>query len=307
MKRTSYRDERETDDEDAEPSASAGGGTANRAKLLAWAIVLAALAGGSHFAWTRVREHVVARDDYRLTARDIAITAPPAWIRADVKTEVLRNSGLAAEPLSILDDELVERVQRAFSLHPWVAKVERISKSHPAHVDVEITYRRPVAMVEVPGGLLPVDVEGVLLPSDDFSPLAARSYPRFSGIESSPLGPTGTKWGDPIVAGGARIAEVLKPVWDDLGVRAIHWAKPPATSELSGPAIYELITAAGNSITWGAAPGYEPTGEPPSPEKLLRLKAYIAAHGSLDQPQGGPVELDLRHSDVTPHTAARSQ
>jgi hypothetical protein len=305
MKRARDRESREMVDEDDRPTATARRPMLRRAKLLASAIGLVAIVVVGHFVWTRVREHVATRDDYRLTARDISVTQPPAWIRADVKTEVLCNSGLAAEPLSILDDNLVERIQRAFSLHPWVAKVERVSKSHPAHVELELTYRRPVAMIEVPGGLLPVDVEGVLLPSDDFSPLAARSYPRLSGIESSPLGPTGTKWGDPIVAGGARIAEAVKPVWDDLGVRAIRWLKPPATSELSGPAIYELVTTAGNAIAWGAAPNNGLTTEPTPQEKLLRLKAYIAAHGSLDQPQGGPVDLDLRRSDPAPRTAAR--
>ncbi len=306
MKRKSYRESRTEDEgEDDAPVDRRNG--VSRAKLFAWVIALAAIVGGSHFVWTRVRGHVAARDDYRLTARDITITQPPAWIRADVRAEVLRNSGLVNQSLSILDDDLVERVQRAFSLHPWVAKVERVSKSHPAHVEVEINYRRPVVMIEVPGGLLPVDAEGILLPSDDFSPLAARSYPRLSGIESSPLGPTGTKWGDPIVAGGARIAEVLKLVWDDLGVRAIRWAKSAASSDSSGPAIYELNTAAGNAIIWGAAPGSEPTGEPTSQEKLLRLKAYIAAHGSLDQPQGGAIDLDLRRSDSAPRTAARPE
>jgi hypothetical protein len=305
MKRARNRESREMVDDDDRPIASARRPARRRAKLLAGAIALAAVVIGGHIVWTRVREHVAARDDYRLTARDISITQPPAWIRADVKTEVLRNSGLAAEPLSILDDNLVERVQRAFSLHPWVAKVERVSKSHPAHVEVELTYRRPVAMIEVPGGLLPVDMEGVLLPSDDFSPLAARSYPRISGIESSPLGPTGTKWGDPVVAGGARIADVVKPVWEDLGVRAIRWVKPPASSESAGPASYELVTAAGNAVAWGAAPDSGATEEPTPQEKLLRLKAYIAAHGSLDQTQGGPVDLDLRRADPAPRTAAR--
>jgi hypothetical protein len=307
MKRRTDRESRDVDEEPEDDAPRNRRNGVSRAKLFAWAIALAAIIGGSHFVWTRVRQHVVARDDYRLTARDIGITQPPAWIRADVKTEVLRNSGLANETLSILDDDLVERIQRAFSLHPWVAKVGRVSKSHPAHVDVEIIYRRPVAMVEVPGGLLPVDAEGFLLPSDDFSPLAARSYPRLSGIESSPLGPTGTKWGDPIVSGGARVADVIKPVWDDLGVRAIRWAKPGAASDSSAPAIYELTTAAGRAIVWGSAPGSEPTGEPQSPEKLLRLKAYIAAHGSLDQPGSGPVELDLRRSDSAPRTAARTE
>ena len=105
----------------------------------------------------------------RLTANDIAITDRPWWIRSDVRTEVLRDSGLANQPLSILDDGLVERIKRAFSLHPWVAKVVRVTKSRPGRVEVEVVYRRPVAMVEAPGEwLVPVDMEGVVLPQRRF-------------------------------------------------------------------------------------------------------------------------------------------
>jgi hypothetical protein len=275
-----------------------------RMKLVFWALVVAGFAAGGHFVWTRVREHVAARDDYRLTPKDISITPVPPWIRSDVKAEVIRDS-LSSEPLSILDDRLVERIHQAFSLHPWVAKVERVSKSHPAHVEVEIVYRRPVAMVEVPGGLLAVDGEGVLLPSNDFSPLEARAYARISGIESTPLGMMGTKWGDPVVAGGARIAEALQTIWGDLGLRSIRWSKPTADSDPSAPALFELITAAGNTLPWGAPPGSESAGEPTAQEKVLRIKAYVAQHGSLDEPTGGPKDLDLRRPDSAPRTAAR--
>jgi hypothetical protein len=275
-----------------------------RVTLIAWTIALAAIAIGAGLIWNHVREHVATRDDYRLTARDISITPPPPWIRADVKAEAVHN-GLSGAPLSILDEGLVERIHSVFSLHPWVAKVERVTKSHPAHVEVEIIYRRPVAMVQVPGGWYPVDVEGVLLPIDDFSPTDTNSFPRLTGIESSPLGGTGVKWGDAVVVGGARIAEGLAPLWSDLRLRGIHWLKPTAGSDPSAPAMFELITAAGNVIPWGAAPGSEPAGEPTAQQKMLRLKGYIAGHGSLDDPPGGPRDLDLRRSDTAPRTAAR--
>jgi hypothetical protein len=277
-----------------------------RVTMIAWATALGTIAICGRLIWNHVHEHVAAQDDYRLTVRDISITPPPPWIRADVKEEVVHN-GLSGAPLSILDEGLVERIHSVFSLHPWVAKVERVTKSHPAHVEVEIIYRRPVAMVQVPGGWYPVDVEGVLLPIDDFSPTDTNSYPRLTGIESSPIGGTGAKWGDTVVVGGARIAENLAPLWSELGLRGIHWLKPTAGSDPSAPAIFELITAAGNVLPWGAAPGSEPTGEPASQQKVLRLKAYIARHGSLDDPASGPRDLDLRRSDAAPRTAARPQ
>ncbi len=254
--------------------------------------------------WLHVREHVAARDDYRLTAADISITAPPPWIHANVKAEAIHD-GLSEAPLSILDDGLVERIHSVFSLHPWVAKVQRVTKSHPAHVEVEIVYRRPVAMVEVPGGWYPVDAEGVLLPIDDFSPADARSYPLLSGVESSPIGGAGVKWGDAVVFGGAKVAESLRPLWSEFALRKIRWAKPAAGSDPSAPAMFELLTVGGNVILWGAAPGTETSGEPTAQQKIVRLKAYVASHGSLDDPRGGSRDLDLRRADAGARTAAR--
>ena len=44
---------------------------------------------------------------------------------------------IVSVPLSILDDDLTGRIAAAFALHPWVAKVVRVTKHHPAGVDVE--------------------------------------------------------------------------------------------------------------------------------------------------------------------------
>ena len=259
---------------------------------------------GAYTVWQHVREYVAAHDEYRLTADDIEITPPPPWVRGDVRAQVLHDAGLVAGPdggMSILDDQLVERLHQAFSLHPWVERVARVSKRHPAHVDVELVYRRPAAMVEVPGaeagGLYPVDADGVLLPSNDFSPVEALAYPRLAGVESSPLGPVGTRWGDPVVAGGARIAAVLQPQWATLNLWAIRWVKPTAGSDLSAPAVYDLAAAGGNVIHWGAAPGSEPPAEPSAEKKLTRLQTIAARNGTLDAPAAKG--LDLRRNDST--------
>ncbi len=303
MKRTTESQSEERSDKTKKRSFAARF-MSGRGKIVVIGIVVVCGAVAARLIWERVREHVASRDDYRLTPADIAITAPPPWIRADVKAEVIHN-GLSGGPLSILDDGLVERIHSVFSLHPWVAKVERVTKSHPAHVEVEIVYRRPVAMVQVPGGWFPVDAEGVLLPCDDFTTADTKAYPRLVGVESSPLGGAGTIWGDPIVAGGAKIGEKLAPAWGDLGLRHIHWVKPAANSDPSAPAFYELITGAGNSIPWGSAPGSEQAAEPTVKEKMVRLMAYIAAHGSLDDMPGGPKNLDLHRADPAPRTASR--
>ena len=122
-----------------------------------------------------------------------------------------------------MDDDLVERVAKAFAGHPWVAKVLSVAKRYPASVKVELAYRKPVCMVVVPGGLVPVDEGGILLPrgEGDFSPLEATRYPRLEGIDHMPAAPVGSRWTDAKVIGGAEIAAAIGPAWGGLGLRLI--------------------------------------------------------------------------------------
>jgi hypothetical protein len=160
-------------------------------------------------------------------------------------------------------------------------------------VTVELRYRRPAAMVEVPGGLFPVDEEGVLLPSTDFTAVEARKYPRLVGIDSQPLGPVGTPWQDRSVVEAARIAVALREVWDELRLHSLRRV-PVAGSELTAPQYeYELITQNGTTIPWGRAPGGEQSTEAPLAEKIARLKQYAIDYGGLDE-SARRNDLDLR-------------
>ena len=239
-----------------------------------------------HYAWP----HVWASGRFVVTPEQVSITPLPLWIHTDIRADVFRNASLDP-PLSILDDNLVERIAEAFSLHPWVAKVVRATKRPGPHVEVEIVYRRPVCMVEIPSGLLPVDVEGVLLPSGDFSPLEAQSYPCLGGIDTRPMGPVGQRWGDPRVADAAEIAAAFSSVWQQLRLYRIQ-PTPRATSTPAAPT-YELFTRAGTQIAWGPGPGSQTSGEPSPAEKVACLLSYATEHGSLDSP-GRSQPLDVR-------------
>ncbi len=249
------------------------------------AVMLAALAGGSFALWKSVAPHLHADGSYLVTPEQITITPPPAWIRADVRTEALRDGGLDG-PMSILDGSLAERVAKAFSLHPWVAHVVQVRKVSPAGLDVQLDYRRPACMVEVPGGLYAVDERAVLLPSSDFSPLEALRYPRLSGIHTVTEGPVGTRWQDIHVQGAAEIAGVIADSWVDLKM-----VKIVPTSEVDP--LYELHTLRGGRVVWGHPPSHS-EGEPSPAEKLARLKQHVAADAPAVAP--GAVELDLRQA-----------
>ncbi len=279
-------------------SGGLGGFVHNNAR---WMIALAVIAGicayGWNMLWEQVREHVAAASDYQLDPETIEITPPPEWIHANLRAEVIRDASLDGS-LSVLDPELTVRIARAFGLHPWVAKVERVSKRYPAAVQVDLIYRRPVAMVEVPGpALLPVDAEGVLLPTDDFSPADARHYPRIAEIKTSPIGPVGTRWGDTRVAGAALVAAALGEHWDALKLNHIvpsgRQSTSPGARETDA---YELYTKAGTRIDWGRPPGAEIPGEASAASKIACLLEYASKHGDSLDNAAKPQRLDVRPS-----------
>ena len=69
--------------------------------------------------------------EYQVGPEQLEITPPPEWIHSDIRKEVFRDPGLAG-PLSLVDDNLTERIGKALARRPWVAKVERVAKRHPS-------------------------------------------------------------------------------------------------------------------------------------------------------------------------------
>ncbi len=265
--------------------------------VLLFVLVLLSMAGAGRLLWQQIGPTVVRSENYRLDPQQIEITPQPAWIRANVKAEVVRDASLD-EGLSILDDQLAERIAQAFAFHPWVAKVERVRKVHPRKVQVDLIYRRPVVMVSLDGSsnldLLPLDAEGVHLPNSDFSPLEKRRFPRLVGIDSLPL--VGQRATDPRVLGGAHLAALLGDFWHLFQLARI--VPVPASDGQSER--FELITRAGTRIIWGAAPGAEPEGEPNADEKLARLRRHLKEYGTLDSSSGR--ELNVRDVPTVPPT-----
>ena len=276
-----------------------------------WALLVAVLgsaAGGLWFTtWDHVRAHVISAVEYRLDPANIEVTPPPPWVHTNVKAEVIRNASLDASQ-SVLDENLTVNIAQAFALHPWIAKVTRVSKHHPARVKVDVVYRQPVAMVEVSGGLLPVDGDGVLLPSDDFSPAEARKYPRLAEVKTVPIGPQGTRWGDARVTGGAKLAALIMADWQAMKLARIVPTVPAAGVRSGDDISYELVSLGGTRVLWGHAPGSERSGDPAAADKLERLQRYLAQHESLEG-ASGPQVLDVRSSRelvATPRTAIKN-
>lgn len=245
-----------------------------------------------YWMWTEVRGQVLSNPDYKITAESIEITPLPSWIRTDIRGEVFRAAQLGGA-VCLLDADVTERLAGAFALHPWVRSVRRVEKRHPARVIVDLEYRRPVLMVETPAGLLPVDHEGVLLPSGDFTPAEQRRLPRLAAIETQPLGAMGERWGDPRVFGGAQTAAALLDHWAGWGLDHIVSSVRPLSSSPEDY-VYQLVTRDGRRIYWGRSPSTSDSGELPAGEKIARLDAFFAHPPPL--PPGGDQRLwDVRN------------
>ena len=278
-----------------------------RPRVWACLAILVGLGFAAHFLWRRTAPTVALDPQYILAAERFQITPPPPWIRSDIKTQVLRDSGLSGT-MSVLDDwdTLTKRVEDAFELHPWVASVERITRRLPSSLDIELKYRRPIAAVESSDPLgvmfLPIDDHAVRLPEGDLTETERRYLPRVSGITGRPR--VGDVWDDPRVIGGAKLAAQLADVWQQLRLVEILANAPSSTHDDKQLYTFEIVTTGGTRIIWGATPGQEmSSGDSPFKQKRQRLLDYATQHGKLESIDG-PAVLDVR-SDVvvTPRTA----
>lgn len=269
-------------------------------------VVMGILCGGGYLAWVKLKPRILASPEYRVGPEQIEITPLPPWIRTDIRFDVLRNPSVDGT-LSLMDDDLTERLAKAFAQHPWVAKVESVTKQFPALVKVSLVYRKPVCMIEVPDGVLPVNEEGVVLPTTtaDFTSIEVTRYPLFVRIEQRPTIPPGGRWFDPRVIGAAEIAAALGPAWERMRLHRIETMDiDPAASAASAAAsdssrgaqgpIFAVFTRLGSRIVWGHAPGAKTSAEVPVAEKVARLEKYLADYDTLDGPQGKRHDFDVR-------------
>lgn len=263
---------------------------------------------GAIYAWQRWGDRIAKGPEYLLRPENIEITVEqPDWIKSDVRAEAVRDGSLG--DLSILDKQLTVKVAQAFAMHSWVEQVTRVSKHYPARVVVELTYRKPVAMVEVwtpknGDGLLPIDINGVLLPPSDFTAEQTRDYLRISVPNAAPAGPVGTAWGDSRVAGAARIAAVFEGRWKALGLYRITARQADPISNSSPPSTYELLTKNGVRVIWGKPPAADSAVEAKAAlAKVAKLAEYVESNGSLES-MTEATEIDLRgRADADRHTA----
>lgn len=240
--------------------------------------------------WHVTKDRLFEQPAYRLSSENIFVPEMPEWIPSDFTAKVLLDSGLNID-VSILDETLPQKLSQAFSADPWVEEVQRVVIRFPSGADIQLTYRSPVALVEVPDyGLFPVDRNGVLLPTDYFiniAPEKRSEYPKIEGIRSSPIGTVGTPWGDLSVHTAAQLAAVIRHRISDWRIAVI---KPTLESTPTGNRIVcYLKTVKGTEIFWGR---FEPN-DAQIDRKIKRLDEFVELFQSLDKvpPNFQPIDL----------------
>lgn len=238
------------------------------------------------------------RPEYQLTLEQLSLTPAPAWIPQDIVEQVFDRAELSARQ-SLQDDLLTERVAAAFHTHPWIERVVSVRKSWPPRLQVEVIYREPVAMVRGVDGFYPIDRNGVLLPSQDFSPSDVERYPVIERVASVPLGKLGEAWGDPAVSEAAQIASVLlekkegRTWWQRLELAGIQVPRHVAMVSETDDMEFQLRTKGGSEILWGRSPSSDHPGELTIAQKLQRLEDFQSHYGGMDD-EHGPYQIDIR-------------
>ncbi|MEZ6122845.1 MAG: hypothetical protein R3C49_06670 [Planctomycetaceae bacterium] len=253
--------------------------------------------------WPQVRNQLPQLDElpeYQVTVDRVQVTPPPRWVPEDIVEKVFERAGFE-QTLVLTDPQLSEKIALAFHTHPWIERLVQVRKSFPARVTVDVVYREPVAMVEVPGGgYYPIDRFGYLLPNEDFSAADVERYPLISNISSVPAGNLGESWGDPAVTGAAELAAVLtasnesgQSWWSTLGLKSIIAPRRMAAADEADDLQYRLATSGGSQIYWGRSPTTQHPGEISVVKKLERIADYHQTWKGFDN-SPTPILIDIR-------------
>lgn len=251
---------------------------------------------GGYIAWQRWGSAHVGAQYEGIDPTLIQVTGPPSYVRTNVVKAVYRDT--AMDGLSLLDRQATAKIASAFSMHPWVRTVVSVRKLPGGVVSVRLEYREPVAMVHVfkpdptdtGSYFFPVDGEGVLLPTSEFSPADTRDYIHIEVPNAYTTNPIGTPFGDGRIEAAARLAEILSPFREQTRLRSIGVHGDPRQTEV--PQL-ELTTHNGARWFWGSPPGAELPGELTVQMKLRRM---LAAEPStnVDLRMATPIVRDLK-------------
>ncbi len=96
------------------------------------------------------------------------LTSIPDWMPSRLATRIV--DAIAPATADFNDPKLTETVYARARMNPWIGKITRVSKQRGDSqsvgvIEIDATYRRAVARIQVAGGYAYVDAEGYRLPA----------------------------------------------------------------------------------------------------------------------------------------------
>tara|TARA_B100000519_G_scaffold77710_1_gene67107 strand:- start:3822 stop:4688 length:867 start_codon:yes stop_codon:yes gene_type:complete len=260
-------------------------------------LVLALFIAASFYAYKKFGLEIAGRSDQQVSLENVVLVPEqPEWVKSSLKEQIIGQYEL--DKLLLDDEELVEQFAAAFELDSHVEEVVRIEK-RVNHIRVEVTYRVPVAMVEVKVDeqrfVFPVDRSAVVMQTNDFDEADLGEFLRLVSDYSKPKGNSGTPWGDPIITAGAAIANSLNDIaWKAMGLYRIYSI---AENDGSNRLYYVNLKNDENiRVLWGNPPGEEVSSEASVAEKVTNLEAFFKENSTLSV-SSETAEIDLRSKD----------
>ncbi len=269
-----------------------------------------------------MKRNLEASPAYTLDPGRIALGVELSWakgefaqrLRSDIETD-LRDTLRDLPAASAFDDQLLPRVAAALERSPWVARVVRIDRKHPAgggtHAQLRpvIDLRRPLLAVELADSYQLVDGDGVCLPLAPsraaFADIAASMRGPLRvvrGVNSAPPG-AGKSWQSQEIIAALSMERVLRESAMDgvLPIEAMELVGIPIEADAKGRVRYKpgggvvLIPDTRllpqTSLLWGRPPVHASTLEPSLDDKISAMKVELA---NVDALKGKTVDLSVK-------------
>jgi len=268
-------------------------------QLIFTILVVGLLLGAWWGLWSIWKYGLLHSSAYLLNPKRFHLPDHPPWIPETLVYEVLTAAKFAPKE-SVVDAKLPERIAVAFRANPWVQTVRSVQIKYPAEVYVELDYRNPVCLVELPSGkrFYPVDANGILLPTNYFTQGTREEIEEKKsaflfvvGTPSNPIGSFGDSWGDSVVEKAAKIAAMLgenAKTWGIVSIKILTEQNdhPDAIRWNTQPAEFQLVAENGRFFHWGT---FDLSSDnPQSPDskekdKLEMFRDLIGVHVTLDK------------------------
>ena len=234
----------------------------------------------------RSRGWLHLRPDYATTFDAIVLDPPPPpEVRGGRETILarVRDRARPDETVRVLDQDLGDLGRLFAKYSPWVASVEGVRREYPNRLTVRLTFRVPVARLDVGDGskFVGLTADGVVLPGEEIMPevakgllLIARQQSAWDARPGRFLSPDERGQVAPEIASALRLARFLK-------------TRDGASSRIAsihvdhGPGKLIAKTRRGTWVAWRNGPGEEADGEPSAEVKLERLARWEDANPAV--------------------------